>query len=302
MVIAYAQTVSTDIILSEIQALLDWQTDVLRQCLFPAAQLRPVDPRAPSALLEWCRREQEKNLLDSKFVDRLATIHATLSKAAEEAIDYCKGGQALSIVLFDALEHQCEGYASHIRRLQQAMSDSAVAVDAVTGLRTIAGMRNDIKREQDRFDRKGTSFSIAAGEIDHLDDLMQRYDRRTLEGIYAHVAQIIMGMTRSFDDAYFLGRGEYMIVLKHLEFRDAGAVMERLRVQVAETPYVTPAGERLKLTISFGLTEAMQRDTPDLGIEHARSALFDAKQLGNTVAEYKELSALQRYAQDMKQQ
>lgn len=301
MAIAYEQTVSTEMAVAEIEALLDWQNDVLRECLFPAAQVRPADPHAPSALLEWCQREQAKNLLDAKFVERMATIHAALTQAAEQAIDHCKSGEPLTVVLYDALEHQCEAYATQIRRLQQAMSDSAVAVDAVTGLRTISGMRNDIKREQDRFDRKGTSFSIAAGEIDHIDELLEKYDRRTMEGIYSHVAQVMTGMMRSFDDAYFLGRGEYMLVLKHLEFKDAGMVMERLRAQISGTPYVAPSGEFINVTVSFGLTEAMQRDTPDLGIEHARSALLDAKEHGDTVAEYKELSALSRYVKDIKQ-
>lgn len=288
-------------IVSEIEALLDWQNDILRQCLFPSAQVREADPRAPFALVEWCKREMEKNILDPKFVERMESVHAELSASAEKAIAHCREGKALTVDLYDALEHQCEAFATHIRRLQQAMSDSAVAVDAITGLRTVAGMRNDIKREQDRFDRKGTSFSISAVEIDNMLLLSQKYDRRTMEGIYAHVAKRMTATMRSFDDAYFLGRGEYIIVLKHLDFLDACAVMERLRVQIAGSPYVSPSGEEIDITASFGITEAMQRDTADLGIEHAQSALFDAKTKGNCVVEYKELSALARYAQDLKQ-
>jgi diguanylate cyclase (GGDEF)-like protein len=301
LAVAYTQTISMDMIVSEIETLLDWQNDVLRQCLFPAAQIKPADPHAPSALLDWCKREQEKNILDAKFVDRMTSVHSELSAAATRAIQYCQQGNPLTVDLYDALEHQCEAFATHIRRLQQVMADSAVGVDAVTGLRTVAGMRNDIKREQDRYDRKGTSFSIAAVEIDRVHELQQLYDRRTMEGIYAHIARVMTATMRSFDDAYFLGRGEYIIVLKHLDFVDACIVMDRLRAIIKETPYVSPSGQNVQLTASFGITEAMLRDTAELGVEHAQSALQDAKVKGDCVIEYKELSGLARYAQDIKQ-
>lgn len=301
MAVSYVQTISADMIVAEIETLLDWQNDVLRQCLFPEAQVRPADTHAPSALLLWCQREQEKNLLDPKFVEKMQSIHGLLGAAADAAIAHCAGGQPLTVELYDELEHQCEAFATCLRRLQQAMADSAMSVDPVTGLRTVAGMRNDIQREQDRFDRKGAPFSIAAMEIDNVDALLQHYDRRTMEGVYGHVAQVVTGLIRSFDDAYFLGRGEYLLVLKHLEFAQAGTVMERLRGQVEGTPYLLPDGSQINLTASFGLTEALPRDTPDLGIEHAQSALLDAKDRGNCVMEYKEMSALSRYAQDIKQ-
>ena len=65
-------------IVSEIEALLDWQGDVIRLCLFPGSQTQPADLHAPSGLIEWCRREQEKNILDSKFVDRITGVHEAL--------------------------------------------------------------------------------------------------------------------------------------------------------------------------------------------------------------------------------
>ena len=164
-------------------------------------------------------------------------------------------------------------------------------------------MRADIKREQDRFDRKGTSFSIANIEVDGVEGLQQKFDRRNLDVIFANVAQVIARTVRSFDDAYYFGKGEYLVVLKHVEFMDACSVMDRLRGELENTPIFMPNGEKLRITASFGIAEALQRETPELAIEHAKSALNIAKsEGGNKVKEFLERSALEQYARDVHKQ
>lgn len=284
-------------IVSEIEALLDWRNQILRQSFFPGASAKPADAQAPSAVLMWCRREAERGTVDRKLADRLGLVYDDLCKVARQAIDH-QGPMTLEI--YDSLENQFEAFVTQVRRLQQDLADTAGAVDTVTGLRTVAGMRADLKREQDRFDRKGTSFSLANVEVDNLTDLQSRYDRRALDAVYAGVAQIIARTVRSFDDAYYLGRGEYLIVLKHVEFMDACAVMDRLRGEIEATPVFLPGGEKVKITTSFGISEALQRESIDVALGNAKAALNEAKAGGgNRVCEFREMSALEQYAKDM---
>ncbi len=300
MAVTYAQTLSTDMIVSEIESLLDWRVDILRQCIFPGSAAKPADFHAPSALLMWCKREAERNAIDRKVAERLALVHEDLCRVAQTVLDACAGGQPLTLENYDNFENQFEGFVTQIRRLQQDVSDSVVAVDSLTGLRTVAGMRNDIKREQDRYDRKGTSFSIANIEVDNLQELGARFDRRSMEAIYVNVAQVIARTVRSFDDAYYMGKGEYLVVLKHVEFLDACSVMDRLRNEIENTPIFMPNSEKLRITGSFGIAEAQQRESPDMAIEHAKSALRIAKAAGgNRVQEFHERSALEQYARDL---
>jgi diguanylate cyclase (GGDEF)-like protein len=291
-------------IVSEIETLLDWRVTVLRQCFFPGApQAHPAEAQVPSALLMWCRREADRNAIDRKVAERLGLVHADLCQAAQALLDHCASGQPATLPLYDALENSFEAFVTHIRRLQADVSDSVVAVDPVTGLRTVAGMRNDVKREQDRFDRKGTSFSIANGELDALDDIQSRFGRREQDVIYANVAQIIARTVRSFDDAYYLGKGEFLIVLKHVEFMDACSVMDRLRAEIENTPILMPNAEKLRVSVSFGIAEAMQRESADLAIENAKTALRVAKEEGgNRVKEFREKSALEQYARGLKKE
>ena len=295
--VSYTQTLSMDMVVSEIEALLDWRNHILRQKFFPDAGTKPADPQAPSALLMWCRKEAERGTVERKLADRLGLVHEEMCKVAGQVID-AQG--ALSLELYDGFENQFEAFVTQVRRLQQDLSDTAGAVDTITGLRTVSGMRADLKREQDRFDRKGTSFSIANVEIDHLNDIQSKYDRRAQDAIYASIAAVIARTVRSFDDAYYLGKGEFIIVLKHVEFMDACAVMDRMRGDIETAPVFLPSGEKVRITTSFGIAEGLQRESVEVAIEHAKSALNEAKGLGgNRVSEFRETSALVQYAKDM---
>lgn len=285
-------------VVSEIEALLDWRGHILRQVFFPGSNSSAPDPQAPSVLVMWCRREADRlGAVDRKNEERMGLIHDELCKAARQILEQ-EGKVTLEI--YDAFENQFSAYVTQIRRLQQDMTDTSSAVDPVTGLRTVAGMRADLKREQDRFDRKGTSFSLANIEVDNLSEIQSKHDRRAQDAIYANIASLIARTVRSFDDAYYLGKGEYLIALKHVEFMDACSVMDRLRGEIEAMPVFLPNGEKAKVTASFGIAEAMQREGVEVSIEHAKAALNEAKGGGgNRVSEFRETSVLEQYAKDL---
>lgn len=301
MAVTYTQTLSTDMVVTEIESLLDWRNHILREGFFPGSERRSSEDQAPSTLLMWCRKSAETGIVDPKIVERMSLVYDELCKSAQDFSAHCKSGQKPTIELYDAFEMRFESFITQIRRLQQDISNAGMSVDPVTGLRTVAGMRGELKREQDRFDRKGTSFSVASVGVDHIRDIEVKYDRRGQEAIFAGVAHILAKGIRSFDDAYYMGQGEYVIVVKHLDFMDACAVMDRLRADIEKTFIMVPGGEKIKLTASFGVSEALQRERADIALDHAKAALHLAKEAGgNCVREYLEKSALERFAKDVK--
>jgi GGDEF domain-containing protein len=198
MAVNYTNTLSTDLLISEISAMLEWRDDLLRRALYPAA-MPAAYARPESQLLAWCRKESERSGIDGKIISRLQLVFDDLMRLGDDVAGLNAG--VLPPEVFDRLSQQFNAYIDQVRRLHQDMADSAGAVDMLTGLRTVAGLRTELKREQDRFDRKGAPFSIASIEIDHLDRLQQAHDRRTVEAIFAGVAQTIGMAIRSFDDA-----------------------------------------------------------------------------------------------------
>lgn len=295
MAVSYTNALSTDLLVTEIATLIEWRDDLLRRVFFSTQAATSYEPPV-SVLISWCHKERERNAVDSKIVERLILVFNDLVRIGDD-IAAQQGGVAVE--LYDGLNQQFSAYVDHVRRLHQDLADSAGAVDSLTGLRTVSGLKNELKREQDRFDRKGSAFSIASIEIDKLDQLQQDHDRRGMEAIYAHVAKVIAGAIRSFDDAYYLGGGEYLVILKHVEFMDACAAMDRLCAEVGNAQVALPSGARLDVTASFGIAEAQQREHPEGVIEHAKGARNQARAAGgNRVQEYHERSALERFARD----
>jgi diguanylate cyclase (GGDEF)-like protein len=300
MPLTYVQLFSTDMIVSEIEALLDWRHHILRHSFFPNTPMRPGDLSAPSNLLVWCRNESEKGAIDRRITERLEQIYNELCHTAQNVLEGVAKGTPLTLSLYDRFENQFEGYVTQLRRLHEDVSDLAVAIDPVTGLRTASGMKGDLQREQNRFDRKGTAFSIAAVSVDKKEHLQRNHDRKTIDVIYGTLAQIIARTLRSFDDVYYMGSGEFVIVVKHIEFMDACAVMDRLRHDIETAQIYLPSGDKAQVTASFGICEALQKETPETALESASAAMREASaQGGNRVQEFIEMSALEQFTKDI---
>ncbi|MCK5519214.1 MAG: diguanylate cyclase [Alphaproteobacteria bacterium] len=295
MAVNYVQTLSSDMIVAEIESLVVWYAQILRHCFYSESLTSPVEIQPPVVLSEWCQQQAEKDEFDKKAADHLILVYNGLHEAARDCVSVLPPLPDK----FDLLTYNMEAYVTQLRRLQQDLVNAGMTVDTVTGLRTVSGMLDDMKREQDRFNRKGTSFSVANIEIDRLSELQVKYDRRNLDFIFAHLAQNIAKTVRSFDDAYYLGKGEYLVVLKHVEFMDACAVMDRLRNSIEITSVMLDKGEEVSITASFGVVEAVQKESVDLMLEHAKSALQKAKQAGgNRIHEFSEQSAFDVFVKD----
>ncbi len=301
MAVSYSNIISTDAVVSEIEALNEWRTSLLRRRFYPEAAAQGADDSAtpPTTLLAWCQQEVKRGTIDAKIVERLSQSFGDLTTLSQEIAAAPAG--PLPLALYDRLAIGFDSYVSQIRRLHQDLADSAGSVDTLTGLRTVSGLRAELKREQDRFDRKGTPYNVACIGIDNLGELSTRYNRRQLDSVYAAIGGLVASSLRSFDDAYYLGGGEYLIILKHIEFMDSCAVMDRLRHQVEDNPVLLAGGDKLGLTVSLGIAEAHQHESSEKAVDHAKTAMLNAKAKGgNCVVEFHEKSALSLYAGEFK--
>lgn len=299
MAVHYTSTLSADMIVSEIEALTAWRDALLRHNLYgETVDGVPVSPTPPDSLMRWCEKESLRGGEERKSIDRVHLVFAELSRIGQELSTM---REPMPAAVYDRFTQQFNAYIGHIRRLYQELSDKLGSVDGLTGLRTAAGLRAELKREQDRFDRKGTPFSIASIRVDHVEQLQSRHHTAQIDAIFAGVARSIAGTIRSFDDAFYLGQGEYLVILKHVEFMDACAVMDRLCGEIASSGIVLPDGQRVEVTASFGIGEAQEKEQPEGVLEHAKAARLQAEAAGgNRVQEYQERSALEHFARDLR--
>ncbi len=300
MALKYASVLSGDMLLGDIEAHIEWFGQVMRMAFFPQSVETTIF-EIPTALVAWCVDAAAKGELDETAVGQLHRLHDELADEAAKYVRAAQGGTEMTLEAYNAVEHRLLAYIQQVRRIGEDAAGSSMGLDTVTGLRSVAGMKNEVARELDRRDRKGDPFCICNLEIDNVAELSRQYDRRTMEEIYAHVAGILMKSTRSFDDGYHLGRGEFVLCLKHIDILDACSVMDRFRDQIASTPaYLDGSFDPTHVTASFGVAEPIPGDKIDDIFNNAKKALRRAQEGGgNQVVHWKEQSALQEYAQEV---
>ncbi len=300
MALQYTSVLSSDMLISDIEEHTEWFGQVIRSALFPEeAGVTSVD--IPNALVNWCEKEAENIGIENSTAEQLKRLHFELDSEAKSFLEKARSGQKPSLDDYDAIEHRLTAYIEQLSRLKDDVSGVNISLDPVTGLRSVSGMKNDIKRELDRRERKGNPFCICEIEIDKVSELSTLYDRRMMDSVYRNIGNMLLKSIRSFDDAYHLGRGDYLLVLKHIDIIDACSVMDRMRDEISKLGIdIEGSFEPLYITASFGVIEPVPGDNIDDVLKNVRNAVKEAQAMGgNQVIQWKEQSALQQYATDV---
>lgn len=296
MPISYQKILPVDLILADIKDLQEWHAHILREKFFTVSSGAYQPP--PAGVPSWCKSVKDRHPVDAAQVDKLERAYQDMDKAARNL--FMDTGSPVPQSLFDAFEISMDNYINQIGRMHEGLTSQTDAIDSVTGLRTVSGLYADLKREQDRASRSDKSFSLGFVRIDDLEALQMRFDLKLQREIFAAVARVLSEALRSFDDAYYLGKGEYVLVLKHLEFLDACAAMDRLRITVDKAVIRLSNNEEISCTASFGVIESLPDENFEDLIKNARAAADQAQAAGgNKVVEFVEQSPLERIVKDL---
>jgi len=300
MALQYASVLSSDMLLTDIEAHMEWFGHVMRVAFFPADTVAE-NFEIPTALVGWCIDAASKGDMDENAAAQLHRLHDELADESAKCIRLAREGTQMTLEVYNQVEHRLIAYIQQVRRLSEELAGSSMGLDPATGLRSVAGMKNEVARELDRRDRKGDPFCVCNLEIDAVPALMQQHGRRTMDEIYAHIGGMLMKSIRSFDDAYHLGRGEFVLSLKHIDILDACSVMDRIRDNISKAPvYLDGSFDPSYVTASFGVAEPVPGDKIDDIFNNAKRALKEAqREGGNRVMNWKEKSALQQYAHEV---
>jgi diguanylate cyclase (GGDEF)-like protein len=298
MALRYTSVLPNDLLLRDIKAHMDWFETVLRRSFFPAAVTEDGEaPAIPAIFVKWCGDNTHKESVDEKDVEHLLQIHDALAEAGADCLRVAGG---MTQENYTALTQCMDAYMKQLQKFSEDLAGSNFSIDTVTGLRSAAGMKNEIARELDRRDRKSDVFCVCALSIDGHEALAESRGERRMKEIYAHIAEILMDSLRSYDDGYFLGEGAYLLCLKHAELLDACTVMDRICARIAASPAsLGGTEETVSVTLSCGVAEPVPGDKIDDIFANAERAMKEAQaEGGNQVMEWKEKSALQQYAED----
>lgn len=283
-----------------IEEYTEWFTHVVRRVFFPVETSQGQFSAKPESFIDWMIVAEENRILVPETLSGLSTLHHDLSTLAEGLINQTiKFQKAPHYDEFDKLATFFEEFVRNIRRISKDYMVDDVGIDATTGLRNSDMFYKDIRREMDRLARQGKSFAVALVKIDDFETLKVGLTPSQLEDCLKDVAEIIKKGIRSFDDAYRLDEGQFLVSLKQTGVSGAMKALQRMRVIMDEKKSVfTIKNTKIPLSVSACIAEPLPEDDMRQLLANVKRDLDTYANEKGVVLEYTELSALQRLVKD----
>jgi len=261
-----------------VRDLMRWLTAVNRALLLQD----PGDDRVlpPDSFELWFADTSSRSLGDQPIMQRLDETHRLLTRMAARLVLRAEQGVPPHALDYDRFTERFDQLIGDLHRIARALAAADSRIDPLTGLRSRAGMREDLQRAQDLLNRGGPGFCLAIGDIDHFKAVNDRYGHDVGDLALAHVSDIINSSIRSFDDAYRHGGEEFLLCLKAADLEKGRQAIERLRLTIETSPLACDATAALALTMSFGLVQAHPGGSLDQLMKEADLALYSAKRGG----------------------
>jgi diguanylate cyclase (GGDEF)-like protein len=155
----------------------------------------------------------------------------------------------------------------------------------LTGLRSRAGMQDDLTRELRRYQRNGKPFCVSLLDIDFFKKVNDTYGHANGDRVLSAVANYLGRSLRPFDDAWRWGGEEILLCLKETDIVGGKIALERVRGGLEKLSIALDNGAEIKITASFGLVAATTEATIENMLAEADKALYRAKAGGRNRVE-----------------
>jgi two-component system, cell cycle response regulator len=172
-----------------------------------------------------------------------------------------------------------------VQHLYAELSDSAMAMefhcthDPLTGTWRREAILDLIFKETDRVQRLQTMVSIILLDVDAFTDLNLKYNANSGDMLLKLLANRLRRQLRSYDALGRYADDEFVIVLPGCTLSEAVAKAERIRLAVANRPFMVE-GNEISMTACLSVTVSLGR-SPLIVLREAERALSLAKQQGH---------------------
>lgn len=271
-----------------------WFNDVLRQVFYTSGEDKD-GPAPPESFALWLKEAKKAGPL-SESARRLKAVQDDLVKQAHKmAARAAKRNEAPPFEDFDSLMRLYEDFVSEAGRVERQRIAGAAGLDPLTGLKDREKLDADLKLEMERLERKGMPFCLTLVRIDDFSAIVQAGAGQ--EGaVLKETAGMIRKSLRSFDDAYTLGDGHFVLSLKQTDISGGMQALKRLRYEMGARKLTYKAdGKTSPLSLSACIAAPSAGDNTGDLIEYLHDDLRRLEGEGDTVLEYTEISPLERY-------
>ncbi len=266
----------------------EWFGRVMRKVFYPQDSGDiSVDPPEE---LESVLADMEEHNIHRETTETLGRVTGELHRSADKMFE---SGQANAgnpdVKFMDEFINLHDEFVNLIRRLEKDKLLDGSGIDPLTGLRTEEAMFRDLQQELERKARRGKPFCIVLAIIDGFSEPegggQSAEDEKTLQ----IAADAIKTCIRTYDDAYYIGNGEYVLSLKHAALDGGMAAVDRLRRILREN-----GGG---ITMSYVTAEPGEGDDVQKLLEYLREDIRRYITEKDVSLQYYEISPLKRYVE-----
>jgi two-component system cell cycle response regulator len=168
-----------------------------------------------------------------------------------------------------------------LRKLNIKLKQSA-RTDFLTQIPNRKAILDKMRYEKTRSKRKGNTFSLIIGDIDNFKSFNDGYGHECGDLVLKTTAQILTTHIREQDLVARWGGEEFLLFLPETGIDGALSLAEKLRSEIADHKF-NFRGQKLQITITFGLSEYRIDEKLYECIHRADSALYLGKKKKNTV-------------------
>ena len=151
------------------------------------------------------------------------------------------------------------------------MTFTEIRTDPLTGISNRRALDDTLDSQFALMVRYDSSFSMVIFDIDHFKRVNDEHGHLGGDQILRDVAKVLDDSVRETDSLVRYGGEEFIIIMPQTDIEGAAVFSDRIRRRVADQ---TP------VTISGGVTAALDGDTPESIMARADAALYDAKSSG----------------------
>ena len=151
--------------------------------------------------------------------------------------------------------------------------------DTLTGVHTRYAYDQRIQEEFQRWQRHGQPLAYSIWDIDFFKKVNDQYGHQIGDRLLAGIAGLLAEHTRSEDFVARIGGEEFVVLFPATTLDTALILAQRLRAALADAGFHFK-GDPIAVTLSCGLTEFREGDTPEQVYERADKALYEAKRAG----------------------
>lgn len=275
---------------------LRWYHAVQKQVLFPQVY-KPAAAERLASFHAWFQRAQNKEYIDRIALDGLQKSYYDLHEAAEKALDSASSSRkGLGAAEFEILNGLHLKFCALIREYERDSILEDGGLDSLTGVRNWRQLRKDMKKELDRLERSGKSFTVALTRIDQYEEIIREYSVAEAREYLKIVAGLMKQSLRTFDDAYRTQDDKFALCLRQADITGGISALERLKELLEERDEVLKLGGRkVNLTLSCCVAEPVPENDVDEILRNLTDDLDNMKNSTGTVLEYFETSPLQKF-------